>query len=108
MALEAELRELMPHTVQIELRTGQNADNEPTFGAAVDVQARVEARVRKVVTAQGEERVSMTTTYLADPVGVGPLDRITLPVGFTPRQPRILSVERMPDDEGDYYEAVLS
>jgi hypothetical protein len=108
MALEAELRELMPHVVTVEKRLDQNTDNEPLYGPAVEVQARVESKVRKVVVSTGEERVSMTTTYLADPQGIGPLDRITLPVGFTPRQPRILSVERMPDDVGDYYEAVIS
>jgi hypothetical protein len=108
MTLDRELLELMPQTVSIEVAAGQNEYGERTYGAPVEVRARVEGRTRVVTTMTGEERVSTSTVYLGEVVCVGPNDRITLPAGYTPQQPEILAIERMPDEKGDFYEAVLT
>jgi hypothetical protein len=69
----------MPYTITVEPWEGNTNDyGEPTYGAAVTLQCRIQDRAKLVRDAQGNERSSTTTIYVAG----GPLrveDRITLP-----------------------------
>lgn len=108
MTIDAALLDLLPDTVNIAPYSSIDQHGTVTYGANVEYQARVEGRVRMVRDPEGNERVSTVTVYLASSPGISPKDRLTLPAGYTPSQPRIIAVERMPDENGAYYEAVYS
>ncbi len=101
--MEPDLLALMPHTVTVEPLTGRDDYGRPTYGAAVQYRARVVGKQKLVRAADGAERVSATTVYLASAPGVGPEDRITLPDGS---RPPILAVSKVPDEKGAHHEVV--
>ena len=58
-----------------------------------------------IVNAQGIEEVAMAIVFvLSSSAGVGPQDRITLPDS---RQPRLLRVDQVNDDEGQHHLELL-
>lgn len=99
--------DMMPHTVMIEPWQGVDEYGAPTYGVAVIYRARVQAKIRKIVTAQGEEVVSMLTCYIAG-LGITPQDRITLPNQFSPNQPKILDVGLISDETGLHHSVVYA
>lgn len=91
---------MMPHTVEVQQRTGLDAYAKPSYGAAVQYRARVvyknsnvRARDGQVIVARGFVWVNGTPVITVD-------DRITLPDST---HPPILSVERYPDELGDHH-----
>jgi hypothetical protein len=98
----------LTETVTVEPYASQDEYGVASYGAAVSVAARVTGKVRRVSSFTGLERVSTVTVYLKDSPGVGPRDRLTLPSGWTPSQPEILSVTRCPDERGMIYETVYA
>ena len=108
MAPISEWADLMPDTVTLEPWTGQDGYGEPTYGDPVTYPARVVGKTRLVRTVSGEEKVSTVTVYLGAVPGASPQDRVTLPSRFVPQQPIILAIERIPDETGALYDAVLT
>jgi hypothetical protein len=106
--MDAELLELMPDTVVLEPYLSQDSYGQATYSAASTYQARVSGKVKKVTDANGSERVSMVTVYLASAVGVTVQDRITLPARFVPSQPKILAVGLLSDESGAYSDVVYT
>lgn len=103
--MDAELRELFPHTVTVEPFSTNNAYGEASYGTGVEYLARTETKTRFFRRADGSEVVSVAVTYLADAPTVSTKDRITLPDST---QPPIVAVESMPDEVGTYYTAVFT
>lgn len=99
ISVDPDLRALMPHTITLRPWAGQNEFGEPTFGAPVTIQARVEQAVRLVRAVDGQERVSMVTIYLASPTTIDPRSQITLPDGSAPP---IMAITAIPDENGAY------
>jgi hypothetical protein len=95
-----EWHDLMRQTVQLEPALGRDAYGAEVYGATRTVRARVEGRLRMVLTQTGQERVSTVTVYLGELTGTTPRDRLTLPAAYTPSQPPILAVGLMPDEAG--------
>ena len=106
--MEAALRSLMRDTVTLEPYASQNKSAEETFGTAVTYKARVVGRIKAVIDLTGQERVSSVTTYFGASLTVTPRDRITLPAPFVPTQPKILAVEQIPDERGQYCTVVYT
>lgn len=96
----------MPHTVVIEPYASRDGWGKPTYGAGVTVKARVQGKNRMVRTRDNVEAASMTQIYIGTTPSVGPDDRITLPSGFSPSQPPILSVQKV-SDEGQLHHQVI-
>jgi hypothetical protein len=83
-------------------------NGDPSYNTGVSYPARIERRIKKVTTLQGQEAVSSTLIILD---GNGSLDefgrdRITLPVNMGSKQPIILSIEDARDQSGvnDHWE----
>lgn len=110
MTVDPELRAMMHQTVTIERRLEIDEFNAASYDEPETFDALVVGKIKKVITAAGEERVSTTTAYLAESPGLSPHDRITLPTGFSPTQPIILAIDRFPDIETptDYTEIVYT
>ena len=93
--------DLLRSTITVEPRTGQDGYGMPTYGTAVTVAARIVYRPKMVRSTEGKEVVSGVTAWVTSQlVTVAATDRITLPDATTPR---ILSVERVPDEAGTVY-----
>lgn len=99
--------DMMPHTVTIEPWQSIDEYGAPTYGVAVVYRARVQAKIRKIVTAQGEEVVSTITCYIAG-LEITPRDRMTLPNQFSPNQPKILGVGLISDEAGLHHSVVYA
>jgi len=103
--------DMMPHTVSLEPFVSEDAYGLPTYGASVDYRARV---IRKPHYVRGQEGKDITAdgmVWLGPPTSdltsdtvptVTTRDRITLPDG-TLTTPPILSVSKIPDEDGDHH-----
>ncbi len=65
------------HTISVEPFDGNGAYG-PVFGAAVNVECRVEHKVQLVRSAEGTEVVSSMTVYCARSVTIPPESRVTV------------------------------
>lgn len=111
--MSPQIRALLIHTITLEKLTTSALSGDKSFdeAGAVGVKGRVEHQVRLVRDPSGRE-VASQTFIIADCVDVdgnlvtfGPSDRITLPAGFSPAQPPIISVARIDDATGiDHWE----
>lgn len=111
--MSPQIRALLIHTITLEKLVSATVAGDKSFdeAGAISVKARVEHQVRLVRDASGRE-VASQTFIIADCVDVdgnqvtfGPSDRITLPAGFSPAQPPIISVARVDDAVGiDHWE----
>lgn len=86
--------DLMVHTILIAPRTGQDNYGKPLYGSDVSLDGRIMRKVKRVVTDSGEERMSDRTIVLALARSVKVTDRVTLPSGFDPLVPPIVSVRK--------------
>ena len=75
---------------------------QDAYGAPLSYRARVQGKIRKITTVQGEEAVSTITVYVAG-MGIVPQDRLTLPSPFVPAQPKILDVGIVSDENGSHH-----
>ncbi len=91
---------MMPHTVTIESLGSRNAYGHVTYGSSVAYRARVVGKQRMVTDTQGKEIISTHTIYLASNDMIDTTARITLPAGFVPSSPPIVSIGRYPDGTG--------
>lgn len=107
MAFESEFLDFMTSTVTITPWSSQDGYAEPGFGTAVAYDARIVDRVRTVRGFDGREAVSTRQIYLAATAAIDGRSKVTLPSGFTPQQPPIISVGRSPDEAGDIHHVVL-
>ena len=96
--IDEDLRELMTDTITIEPYAGQNVNTEESYGAGVDYTCRCVGKRRLVRTVDGREAISEVQAHLDQIITIDPRSRLTLPVRFTPSQPRILAVQMLPDE----------
>jgi hypothetical protein len=104
MGIDPELRDMFPHEVAV--TAGRGLDGiygHQTGGTTKTYRAQVVWQNKLVRNAQGEQVVSACQVILYGVSGVTVEDAITLPDGTSPA---IISVERFPDDSGDYVERV--
>lgn len=98
---------MCPHTVTIEPFVSRDGFGAPTYGTAVTFQARVQGKNRMIRTRDNVEAVSTVQVYIASTPVVSPDDRVTLPSGFTPSQPPILSVQPISDEQGAHHQVIM-
>lgn len=100
MALEPMFLAFFRQTVLIAPYAGNAADGSPEYHTPVAYPARVAGATRRVMRTDGSEVDASQIVYLATNAEITPQDQITLPEGYTPRTPPILSVNRYPDETG--------
>ena len=105
MPLETQLRKLMLDIITVEPRTGIDPYTQPTYGAGVAYQCRIEGAVRQIRMADNTVKISNTTIYLAADYGISPMDRVTLPDGT---QPPILRADAGDDENGPYIQVLYT
>jgi len=102
--LEPDFRALASTTVRVEPLTGQSQYGAPTYGTASTWDVYAEAGSRLVTTPDRKEEVAaMTLIVMSSSAVIGTQDRVT----FRGRQPRILRVDRVDDEEGQHHLEVL-
>ena len=92
MSSDPALLELMGDEITIEPYASNSATQAATYGAAVTYQAQVIAEWRKTIDRNGRELKSNVRVLIPERIHVDPRDRLTLPEGWIPRQPPIISV----------------
>ena len=92
MTFDATLLSLFEDTVTIEPFSALSSDQIVTFGASVTYTALIERGAKRVINQQGREVVSNVQVTIPDRVFVDQRSRLTLPTGFVPLQPQIISV----------------
>lgn len=108
--MEPELLELMPDTITYEAPDGTFSDRgQPNYSASTTYPCRIEpAGGDEIVrSASGEENKASWRIYVGTTTVLNPEARITLPAGFDPQQPPILSVGRMPDEVGSHHQVLV-
>lgn len=97
-------------TITLETFNSAAADGmgDASYNAGVSYPARVERRIKKVISLKGEDAVSTCLIILDGNVSLDEYgrDRITLPPSMGSRQPVILSIEDARDESGtnDHWE----
>lgn len=95
-------------TIALETFNSMDQYGDPSFNAAVTYPARIERRIKKVISLKGQEAVSNTLIILDGNVSLDEFgrDRITLPATMGSKQPIILSIEDARDQSGvnDHWE----
>lgn len=81
---------LLQHVITIEPYTGQDGQGQDLYGAAVEVQCFVDAKVRRIRSAAtsnatGDEVLSEATAYAPLATVAPPNSRVTLPDGTVSR-----------------------
>ena len=95
-----EVAEYLNQTIIIEPYASQDVYGEPSYGAAVSYDCRIELKNRMVRDALGQERVSRGRIYVNTQTVVSTKDRLTLPSGYSPSNPEILSVYPVQGESG--------
>lgn len=108
MPIEIQFLSLMPHRVKVEpLDSRSDGWGNKNYARGWVLRGRVVQKTTRIVNAAGQDVVSKTTVYLATASGIRPDDRITLPSGYVPQQPPILSVLREADEDGFHHVVVF-
>lgn len=102
--MDAEFKELMPHSITVEPPAGTFSDRgQPNFGTAVTYTCYIEPSEEIVRTANNEERKASHKIYVDSTAAINPEGRLTLPVGYDPRQPPILASKLVSDENGAHH-----
>ncbi|MCH8837652.1 MAG: hypothetical protein IIA60_07605 [Candidatus Marinimicrobia bacterium] len=107
MALDKQILDLSTETIIVDPLSTVTAYGAPTYSTAntSSYTVYVEPGARVVVNAQGIEEVAVATLFvLSSSAGVAVQDRITLPDS---RQPRILRVDTINDEDGQHHLEIL-
>lgn len=104
--ITADLHEMFAETIVVSGYAGQDFMGDETWEAGVELRCHIEGHSRLVRDATGLERVSTVQVYLDGPYGISVKDRVLLPPRFEPRDPPIVAVERMTDENGPHHEVI--
>jgi hypothetical protein len=106
ISIVADLLDMFPHSVVIEPYLTSDGMGKRSYGAAVTWRARVKGQQKLVRDFAGVEKLSTVNVVFAGVPGVKAKDRYTLPVQFVPRQPKAISIDHSPDENGEHHERV--
>lgn len=108
MPVDTELLELFVDEVTIEpyLSTGFSTLSK-AYGAGVDYQAYIAAKIETVVRPTGETGVSTHRVILTDRFSIDERSRITLPGRFRILNPEIMAVLEWTDQFGNHHTTLL-
>jgi hypothetical protein len=96
--------DMMPDTIVVEPRVGHNEHGEEIYGPPRSYPARIEVSPRLTRNAQGQEVVSTAQVFVGSAtLVIREMDRLTLPEGFTERQPDILRISPVRDESGIHH-----
>ena len=82
----------MGDSITLEPWSSNSVTQASAYGAAVTYKAQVVAEWSKTIGRDGRELTSNVRVIIPERVHIDPRDRLTLPSGWVPQQPPILSV----------------
>lgn len=91
MVFDSAMNDLFPDEVTIEPYSSNSVTQEFSYGAAVLYKAQITSEWSKSVGKDGRALKSSTVILIPERVHIDPRDRITLPSGWVPNQPPIIS-----------------
>jgi hypothetical protein len=96
-----EFEGLMNQSVSFEGFNSIDQYGDPSYNAASTIKAKIDLRIKKVVTIQGNDAVSTTLIILPSSTSLDLYgrDRITLPSAYGSKQPVILAIENAIDND---------
>jgi hypothetical protein len=106
MALD-DFADFMTDTVLIEAYNNRDGYGTPSYLPQVPYACRVDGKSQVIVDEKGQERVSHAMVYILGNPLIGANDRIQLPAGFVPQQPKILAVNRFTDEHGPHHLEIM-
>lgn len=109
MSFDDELLDMFPHEIIVETSGGTDVLGAPIlpFGTPTTRKGRVSGQHKTVRDKQGIEVLSTVNVAFAGTWGLTVDDRYTLPSGFSPQQPKPLSVKQASDGDGAHHERVF-
>lgn len=115
MAYDSDMDDLLTTTVTYNAYSSMTVSGAQTFStASLTIQARIEHETRLVRDNTGNQVVSMGRIFLKPTSTTGSTyiptikDKITLPSGYAPQTPPLITVMRHLDDEGlHHYEIAI-
>ena len=94
--------ELMPFTVTVAPKSGQNQYNEETYGTAVSYQARIAGKIMELRDSRGEESTTTFEVWLDTVDTISPDAQLTLTgAEWIDTTPEIFTVRRVTDENGN-------
>jgi len=103
-----DLLDLMPDEIGVEPYIDSDGRGKANSDALVNRTCRISTGHQKIVRdAAGKEVVSTIMVVLGGAFNIRALDRFTLPVRFSPRQPVAISVVHSSDENGPHHERVF-
>ena len=102
-----EWADMMPQTVTIEPWLSYTAGGSgSTYGGSTSYLCRIEMINHLVVDQSGNIVTARGKVFLLSTDTIGSKDRVTLPIGFVPTQPPIISVDVADDESGNHHVAL--
>ena len=99
---DSDFLELMPYTVTVAPKSGQNQYIEPTFGTAVSYQARIAGKIMELRSKKGEDVTTTFELWLDTTDVIAPDAQLTLTGSqWIDTTPEIFTVRRVSDENGD-------
>lgn len=96
--------DFMPRTVTIDSYISRSVSGRPNYANnPTTYQARVEIKNHVVLNKEGDQIIARGRVYLATTDIPTDKDLLTLPAGFVPRTPPIISVNVIDDDQGVHH-----
>lgn len=103
--MDAEFLTLMPHTISVAPPDGTYTRGKPDVGTAVEYVCYIEPTSGEHVVrgADGEERQAKYVIYVSSTSEIDPTGTLTLPAGYDPQSPPILSSKLVSDENGPHH-----
>ena len=111
MALDTELEELAPDTIEVLNVTALNAfqggeHTYPAIGSGTSYIAHLNVTMPETDEDNGESVSPHGRITFMQPIAIDPRAHVVLPTRFSPREVSILSVKTPVDDEGEHHTIV--
>ena len=82
--MDAALQAMLTDQVTYQRYVSQDGYGAPTFATGIVLPARIEYKLRRIVNAQGEERMSRAKVFLDGAIPLDLRDKLVLPDGTAP------------------------
>lgn len=104
MSFLTDFGDLLTDTIMVQRIAGRDEYSRPLVSAPIELLGRLERKQRRILLADNTEKLVVATFFTAETPVIHAGDLVTLDDGSGPP---VIAVERMPDDRGQYYQAVM-
>lgn len=103
----AEWLDMMASTITIDAWVSNSVSGVPSYaGAPVSYKAYIEIKNHRIIDSQGREVMARGRVFVGAAISPSVKDKITLPAGYVPLTPPILSVNLADDELGQHHTTI--